>query len=70
MYIRWEEMEGQGTEETTTDMGPVTGFEMEVYFNLPDGVSMKMEKVGRVDYITLGGSVSLKVLLNRWLALW
>ena len=63
-------MEGQGTEETTTDLGPVTGFEMEVYFNLLNGVSMKMEKVGRVDYITLGGSVSLKVLLNRWLALW
>ena len=55
---------------TTTDLGPVTGLEMEVYFNLLDGVSLKGEKVGRVDHITLGGSVSLKVLLNRWLALW
>ena len=61
-------MEGQGTEETTTDLGPVTGLAMEVYFNLLDGVSLKGEKVGRVDYISLDGSLSLKVLLNRWLA--
>ena len=55
---------------TTTDLGPVTGLEMEVYFNLLDGVSLKGEKVGRVDYISLDGSLSLKVLFNRWLALW
>ena len=55
---------------TTTDLGPVTGLEMERYFNLLDGVSLKGEKVGRVDYISLDGSLSLKVLFNRWLALW
>ena len=55
---------------TTTYLGPVTGLEMEVYFSLLDGVSLKGEKVGRVDYISLDGSLSLKVLFNRWLALW
>ena len=55
---------------TTTDLGSVTGLEMEVYFNLLDGVSLKGEKVGRVDYISLDGSLGLKVLFNRWLALW
>ena len=55
---------------TTTDLGLVTGLETEVYFNLLDGVSLKGEKVGRVDYISLDGSLSLKVLFNRWLALW
>ena len=47
----------------------LAGLEVEeVYFNMLNGVNMKGEKVGRVDYLSLGGS--LKVLLYRWLALW
>ena len=54
---------------TTIDLGLLAGLEMEeVYFNLLNGVNMKGDKVGRRDYLSLGGS--LKVLLDRWLALW
>ena len=54
---------------TTIDLGLLAGLEIEeVYFNLLNGVNMKGEKVGRMDYLSLGGT--LKVLLDRWLALW
>ena len=54
---------------TIINLGLLAGLEVEeVYFNMLNGVNMKGEKVGRVDYLSLGGS--LKVLFDRWLALW